>query len=347
MKKICIIGFFNNNKSNTDGQSIKTLLIYDHLRKNLNPSDKLYRIDTTKNKLLFLKIFNVFFHYFFCDHILILPSYNGIQFFCKLLNTIFFLKKQNIYYIVIGGWLANLINLKPKMIGTLKKFKYIIVETDVIKSQLEFHGLNNIIKIPNFKNVEIMKIDDLKFSNSKPHKLCTLSRVMKEKGIEDIIEAICIVNTLYNDEIFTLDIYGKIENDYKTDFDTLLLNSPNYIKYKGIVNFNKTVDTLKNYSLLVFPTRYKTEGIPGTIIDSFSAGLPVISSKWESCEEIITNNITGMIYEFLNTKELVEILIKLSQNIELISPMKINCINESSKYTVNHNIKKIINLLGE
>ena len=34
----------------------------------------------------------------------------------------------------------------------------------------------------------------------------------------------------------------------------------------------KTVKTLENYYLLLFPTKFRTEGIPGTIIDALSAG---------------------------------------------------------------------------
>lgn len=48
---------------------------------------------------------------------------------------------------------------------------------------------------------------------------------------------------------------------------------PPYIKYCGTVSFDKTTEVLKEYFALVFPTRFYTEGIPGTIIDAFASGL--------------------------------------------------------------------------
>lgn len=68
------------------------------------------------------------------------------------------------------------------------------------------------------------------------------------------------------------------------------------------------METLKNYFALVFPTLFYTEGIPGTIIDAYAAGLPVISSKWESYDDVIEDNITGVGYEFGSDDALVEIL---------------------------------------
>ena len=60
------------------------------------------------------------------------------------------------------------------------------------------------------------------------------------------------------------------------------MTSNNCARYCGIKDPKDSVKTLKNYFALVFPTRFYTEGIPGTIIDAYYAGVPVIASKWES-----------------------------------------------------------------
>ena len=65
---------------------------------------------------------------------------------------------------------------------------------------------------------------------------------------------------------------------------------------------------LKNYFLLAFPTKFYTEGIPGTILDAYAAGVPVIASKWESFFDVIEEGKTGIGYEFDNQKELEKIL---------------------------------------
>ena len=49
---------------------------------------------------------------------------------------------------------------------------------------------------------------------------------------------------------------------------------------------------------LLFPTKWKPEGIPGTIIDALSAGVPVIAAKWQYYDEMLEDGITGFGYEF-------------------------------------------------
>ena len=61
-----------------------------------------------------------------------------------------------------------------------------------------------------------------------------------------------------------------------------------------------SVDVLKSYFFLLFPTKCPGEGIPGTIIDAYAAGLPVVSSLYPNFAEIIDEGVTGLGYEFDN-----------------------------------------------
>jgi hypothetical protein len=54
---------------------------------------------------------------------------------------------------------------------------------------------------------------------------------------------------------------------------------------------------LKDYFALLFPTHFYTEGIPGTVIDAYAAGIPVISAKWESYSDVIDEGVTGIGYK--------------------------------------------------
>ena len=86
----------------------------------------------------------------------------------------------------------------------------------------------------------------------------------------------------------------------KKNFVKSKKNFSNNISYKGIIDSNKSVDTLKNYDIMLFPTKFKTEGIPGTIIDAYASGLTVVSSIWDNYNEIIDDGITGIGYEIDN-----------------------------------------------
>ena len=96
-----------------------------------------------------------------------------------------------------------------------------------------------------------------------------------------ILDICCLLYT--SKQIATLDIYGPVEDDYKEELFSLIESSQNNCKYCGIIDSSKSVEALKSYFALLFPTHWKHEGIPGTIIDAFSAGIPVIARKWQRC----------------------------------------------------------------
>lgn len=102
---------------------------------------------------------------------------------------------------------------------------------------------------------------------------------MKEKGIEDIIHAVEDINEKYGSKKFALDIYGQIDEGYRDSFESMIKKFPDYIRYCGTVPFDKSTEALKNYFALVFPTRFYTEGIPGTIIDAYASRCPGCFSK--------------------------------------------------------------------
>ena len=107
---------------------------------------------------------------------------------------------------------------------------------------------------------------------------------------------------------------------------------PCEVQYKGSVAYDQSVAVIKNYFALLFPTQYYTEGIPGTIIDAYAAGVPVISSKWESFSDVIQEG-TGVGYSFGAFNELVEVLIRLVDNPETMIEKKIPCLRLAQAYT--------------
>ena len=118
-----------------------------------------------------------------------------------------------------------------------------------------------------------------------------------------------------------------------------MAKQPEYIKYMGVVSQDKIVDTLSRYFSLLFPTRFYTEGVPGTIIDAYASGLPVIAAKWQSYKDIIEEDITGFAYEFGNTDELESSLYQTLKNPSLINSLRENCRQYAKRYSADEAIK--------
>ena len=276
-----------------------------------------------------------------------LLSGNGMKFYFPILS--FFAQKShiNIYHDVIGGNLDIYVLKYPKFKKYLNSFQINWVETAGMKRKLEEQGIENCEVMPNFKRLSIANIDISKQKFSEPYRFCIFSRVMREKGIEDAIDAIESINEEAGKEICNLDIYGRIDDGYVERFEKVLKRVTNAIQYKGMVPYDKSVDAIKDYYALLFPTYWDGEGFPGTIVDAFSAGLPVIATDWNCNAEIIENKKNGILYPNEEIRNLTEAIKWMLNNKDSINELKSNCLISAKKYQPDEYIKKIVNVITE
>lgn len=341
--KAVVIGHFAFGLNYSDGQTVKTRNIYEALKKNYGDNN-IKTIDTHGTlKALILSPFVLLMSFIITNNVVILPAHRSL---CVYAPIISFYKKLfpnvRIHYAVVGGWLPSLLQNKTIIKQALNSFDYIYVETNTMRESLIGLGYNCIV-MPNFKNLTINKNpqkSDFKVKTyNETYNICTFSRVMKEKGIEDAIKVVTAINEKEKKVCFKLDIYGPIDPTQVEWFNKIMKIQLPYIEYKGVVSQNEIIKTLSNYFVLLFPTRFYTEGIPGTIIDAYASGIPVIASKWESFSDIIVEGETGYGYEFNDLNELESILYRIYNHPDLIFKMKLNCISCVSKYDAANAIK--------
>lgn len=342
-----ICGHFGKGKIYTDGQTIKTKMITSELENEFGEKN-IYKVDTNSwgiNPISFfcecIKLLR------YCDHVIILPAQRGIKVFAPLFvifNNIF---KVKLYYIVIGGWLPELIKKYKILKIFLKHFDKIYVETTQVILQLNNMGINNTVQLKNFKDISIINEEQLLYYKNEPFKICTLSRVMEQKGIEDVIQVVKSINDKMGKDVYLLDIYGPIDEKYKEKFNEIIKNFPSSIKYKGIVDYKETSEVLKNYYILIFPTKFITEGIPGTIIDAYAAGVPVLASRWNSYNDIIEEGKTGFSYKFNNLEDMEKKLIFLMNNTDIVNNIKKHCLKKAIENNSKTVIKKLIDDIKE
>ena len=342
MKKIAILGHFSKNHPSVDGQTIKTLNLSRAL--SLSENVEVCEIDThgwKRHPLRLILAINRAMKS--CDAIIMLPARRGVQVFSYLLNALNVRKGRKIYYDVIGAWLPSLLKSKPHLIKTLKKFDGIWCETNTLKTALENMDFENVCVVPNFKDIRPIAENELKFIEDLPIRLVIFSRISKAKGVSDAIEAIGRTNS--GSIKYTLDIYGPIDGSYRDRFNELVNENSSFVNYGGVVESGASVDVLKGYHALLFPTRYYTEGIPGTIIDAYCAGLPVISARWESYADICFEGETSLGYKQGNVDDLVDLLQRISDDISIVNNMKAFSLDHGSKYTITEMVKQICTLI--
>ncbi len=346
MKKICIIGHFGFGKVLLNGQTIKTRMITEEIEHQFG-KESLVLLDLAGGiKRIPYLLFKIPFVLSKCDNLIMMPVENGLKFLTPLLrvwNSIF---KRKLHYVVIGGWLPAFISDKKWLKKGLCKFHGVYVETNTMKLALKKYGLNHVFVLPNCKKLDILPNEKLVYAVGVPFRLCTFSRVMREKGIEDAVNAVMTANAELGFQAFSLDIYGQIDRNQTEWFDILQKKFPYYIRYGGSVPFNKSTEVLKDYFALLFPTYYEGEGFAGTLIDAFSAGVPVIASDWKYNPEIVNEDV-GYVYPTGNQTAFISILKSIAINPSLILSKKTRCIEEANKYRVDKAVQVLIRELED
>lgn len=342
--RIGIIGHFGGKEKFNDGQTIKTIAIYDAFRDyGFNNIDKIDTFYIRKNPAMFCGKFLL--GLIRDKKYVVLLSSNGRQVLFPVLGFMSRYLHKEVYHYGIGGRLAREVSEKPRWKKYVSSFKSNWMESVELADKLQEMGIRNAIYLPNFKKLNIMKEEDLRTDYKPPYRLCTFSRVMEEKGIEDAINAVKNVNDKYGKEIVTLDIYGSGENEYLQKLDRILQKVPS-CHYCGVVPANESVEVLKDYYLLLFPTHWKHEGIPGTIIDALSAGIPVVARRWQYCDEMLQHKVTGYIYDFEQPENLEKMIEYAINHIPETMAMKKNCIKRAYDYSEEHVMKHVLKQMG-
>jgi len=346
MKMVSIIGHFAFGLEFLDGQTVKTKVLANELECRLGECE-VSKLDTHGGfKTLIKAPFQAISALKESKNVIILPAHNGIRAFGRLLPLFGrFFKKRKIHYVVIGGWLPAFLEKNKSLAKSLKKFDGIYVETNTMKTALEAQGFENVFVMPNCKDLKVLTYQQLVYATEPPYKLCTFSRVMKEKGIEDAVNAVKVVNKELGYTAYTLDIYGQVDGAQMEWFEEQKSRFPDFIKYCGVVSFDKTVEVLSNYFALLFPTHYYTEGIPGTIIDAYAAGVPVISARWESFDDMIDDGVTGIGYELGSVDALKDKLCEAYGDSVAFSKMKVNCLKKSKCFAPAEAIAILVDLM--
>ena len=332
MKSIAILGHFAKGRQQYDGQTIKTRIIGNEILQRYGEQD-VSLIDTHGGWRTLIKLPWILLHLLAnYRNIVIMPAHNGVRLIVPLLTLGNLLFHRSIHYVVIGGWLPRFTKRYGYLRRALHHINGIYVEAEFIANDLRSQSYENIIIMPNTKPLQIIPETELPKSFEAPYRLCTFSRVTKEKGIEYAIQAVNECNKRTGRRIFELDIYGLIEKKDKDWFEALMSRQGSEISYKGTIPYDKSTEVLKGYFALLFPTYYEGECFAGTLIDAMASGLPAIVSDWHENTNIVEDGKTGFIFPTHNVKKLTEILLALAQAPEESIPIRQNCVRKAFKY---------------
>ncbi len=340
MKKILVICHIDKNKF--DGQQSKTNDVISSFEKRGYEIEILNYGHKNILSLFFVSLKQIKKH----NNVLLLPGGRKALFFYTFLSRIF--KNKNFYYLAVGGWVVDLIQNKKyeRKLSPLKRFRCVVLQNKHAIDVFNSYGFENLLYIPTFSSKEQITPKEFEeslaaFDKSKQYRFCFFARVEESKGV---FEACNVIKRLARDNYdVKLDIYGQIQ---KKDMDSKLSGYlDENIKYLGVIHEN-VIGVLSSYYCMLFPTYYKGEGMAHSIIESFMAGLPVITTDWKYNSELVKENETGFL---VNLDQLEDNLYNKTlfaiKNKKLIRSLRTNCFSFSRKFNSDEVLKPFIDLV--
>lgn len=330
--RIGVIGRTAYGTNLCDGQTVKTQVVVEELKIKY-PNAKIDIADTyllirKKRLRLLLDIIRCLIR---DDVLFVLLSSNGRRVIFPIISLLNSVLKKPIIHDCIGGKIGKDAQNNPRLAKEMNGFTVNYVESKSLVKELQEAGVTNAEYLPNFKRLSVLDESQIKV-DQQTIRVCTFSRVCKAKGIADAVKAVREINRDRQNNKIYLDIYGPVEKEYEEEFHALLESAHGEAVYKGVANPADSVRILREYYLLLFPTVFEGEGFPGTLIDAFSSGLPVIATDWHLNSEIIEHGRTGFLYSWKEPEKLEQWMRYAMEHPQEVQKMRLNCIEEVKKY---------------
>lgn len=331
--KIGIWGQFGDGGRIADGQAVRTTVITEELKKRYG-KENICTVNTNNWKRhpfsFFVSSVKLLKD---CEKTVIFPADNGFRIIVPIYDFFNFFFKKKLYNVVIGGYLPALLKGKPGYVKMLKKYEALFVQTGNLKRDLEEIGLDNIRILSNPKRLNTRKESDIEVNMSPDITVCTFSRINAVKGIGEALEAVRLANRALGQDRIKIHLYGTVPDDYIEEFDRLLEKYKDIAEYKGIADYDKTVETLTPYFALMFPTYYYGEGFPGCVVDAYNTGLPIIATDWNYNGDVIKNDVNGILVQIKDPEALSTALLRLYNDREYHRTMALNNLREAKNYS--------------
>ncbi|QWI13768.1 glycosyltransferase family 4 protein [Bacillus mycoides] len=126
-----------------------------------------------------------------------------------------------------------------------------------------------------------------------------IARVMKEKGIDQYLEAAEYIKRKYPNTRFH--ILGICEEKYENKLR--IMQEGKIIQYHGM---QSDVREFHKFSHCTIHPTYYPEGMSNVLLESAASGRPVITTNRSGCREIVDDTANGYIVEQENSRDLIE-----------------------------------------
>ena len=247
------------------------------------------------------------------------------------------LGKKVVYHIHGGGFADFYRTHTTDVALVLKKVDAVIALSDSWKSFFENEaGCKRVTVVPN-----VIPFHDVVYKGSKDWVECLfLGAVNEDKGIYDMLD----VFNMYQDDFrgkLILHVGGLGEQDKVLNI-IHKYGLTDMIIYEGFVDGIRKDELLSSVDFFVLPSYI--EGLPISILEAMSYGLPILSTSVGGIPEIVEDGLNGILITPGDKDSLYHAMLKLSSDSELRKRMGAISYQKVQPHFPN-NVSKVLEML--
>jgi glycosyltransferase involved in cell wall biosynthesis len=195
----------------------------------------------------------------------------------------------------------------------------IVLSSDEQKLVSERFQARNVFVLPN--SLDISEAREFKriWHNTGPVRLLFISRIVKAKGIESILQALKALRELDMPFKFLMAGDGEDKDEYIRKFSGILGSD---FVYKGVVSGKMKTSLLKECNIFLLPSLY--EGLPVSLLECMSYALVPIVTDVGSIKNVITDGYNGIIVGKNSHEDISNAIIRLINKKELFEQLGMN-----------------------
>lgn len=196
-----------------------------------------------------------------------------------------------------GGWVQK-IALTMYKLGVRKAQKVFFQNSENRDFMIDKNVLKGSYDLLPGSGVNLKRYEVLDYPQKDTVDFVFVGRMMKEKGIENYLEAAEYIREKHPETRFH--ICGSYEQDYREQLERL--QEKKVVIYHGIVR--DMVEIYKEMSCTIHPSYYP-EGLSNVLLESASCGRPIITTDRAGCREVIEDGINGFVCRQNDSKDLI------------------------------------------
>ncbi|AWL11246.1 Alpha-monoglucosyldiacylglycerol synthase [Saliniradius amylolyticus] len=174
-------------------------------------------------------------------------------------------------------------------------------------------------------------------SPSETVRVITMTRLLKKKGVQRVIEAMRFLPPEFHLSIAGTGPYvGELQKL------SIKLQLESRIRFLGWLNEDEKIQQMKSHDVFAMPSEYDSFGM--VFIEAMACGLPVVTTPSGPITDIVTNGIDGIIARSTDGEDIARAIEKAYQNCVSMADNARN--NVSDNFRVESGARELVSLFS-